>query len=123
MIYALYFILFLGGCIVCFEFLKTRFLYFTTNFFSITAVKGLFFTFQQEYKLWTWFLSQSEKIQKVTTNIYLFDLIGYDGGQFDSQLFRLLEGCREAAQISQSLHADQARSLFVCRLESTVNDV
>lgn len=50
---------------------------------------------------------------------YLFDLIGYDGGKFDSQLLRFLKGSREAAQVGQGLHADQARSLFIRRLQNT----
>lgn len=50
---------------------------------------------------------------------YLFDLTGYDRGQFDSQLLRFFKGCWEAAQIGQGLHADQTRSLFICRLQNT----
>lgn len=44
---------------------------------------------------------------------YLFDFAGYDRWKFGSQPLRLLEGRREAAQIRQSLHAGQTRSLFI----------
>lgn len=49
---------------------------------------------------------------------YLFDLVCYSSRKFDSQLLRFLKGSREAAQIGQSLHADQSRSLFIRRLQA-----
>lgn len=49
---------------------------------------------------------------------YLVDLVGYSRRKFDSQLLRFLQGSWEAAQIGQRMHADQAWSLFIRRLNT-----
>lgn len=50
---------------------------------------------------------------------YLFDLIGYDRGKFNSQLLCFLKGSGETAQIGHRPHVDQAQSLFIRRLQNT----
>lgn len=51
---------------------------------------------------------------------YLLDLLSYSSWKFDSQLLCFLKGSREAAQIGQRIHADQARSLFIRRLKTYI---
>lgn len=57
-------------------------------------------------------------INSSTHMFYLVDLAGYSRGKFDPQLLRFLQGSREAAQVGQRTHADQAGSLFIRRLKT-----